>query len=110
MPAPGGPLCATNGWMTASMTPRNATTTPPSVGFPTAHDAGVLQLLGAARRARTAGLSVTPGQDDAAWTVADVVSDNGMLRFRKAATDGPASVPDCAQHIDIVVCAYSRRI
>lgn len=64
MPAPGGPLCAANGWMTASMTPRNATTTPfkrSSASRPHMMPrSSTAPRCKAGAAARTAGLSKSP--------------------------------------------------
>lgn len=55
-----------------------------------------------------------PGQDDAAWTVADVVNDNGMLSSSQVQEGGDGWTCQRALTarnnvtIDIVTCAYSQ--
>ncbi|CNV29369.1 lipoprotein LppH [Mycobacterium tuberculosis] len=59
-------------------------------------------------------VEVTPGQDDAAWTVADVVNDNGMLSSSQVQEGGDGWTCQRALTarnnvtIDIVTCAYSQ--
>ncbi len=104
---------AANGWMTASMTPRNATIILLVVTDRT--DAEEFYSLGKLSSCRNRWfVEVTPDRTTPLWIVADVVNDNGMPCSSAVQEGGDGWTRQRALTarnnvtIDIVACAYSQ--